>query len=282
MQYIQLEDTLKPVSELNEQNLKQYLSTHRLHQMILLLCLDGSMEITIHNQTFRMESSSLLTIYPDIEIRLEKLTSDFRCYVITIPRELLTKAFYVKHISSIENILFHSPIIRLDENGKSLLVHYFSFLTKIYEKLNGNHPEIIRCHLMSLLMSLNALYRGLDYESEDEVLSRSQIISHDFINLVRKYHAQNHQLKFYADKLCITPKHLMSVVKKHFGKNPKALIDEAIIADAQFQLRTTDLCVKQICDNLNFPNPSFFGKFFKQHVGVSPNAYRKGLDKESV
>ena len=67
----------------------------------------------------------------------------------------------------------------------------------------------------------------------------------------------------------------MFAEKKNFGKNLKALNDEAIIADAQFQLRTTDLCVKQISDNLNFPNPSFFGKFFKLHVGVSPNNYRK-------
>ena len=73
----------------------------------------------------------------------------------------------------------------------------------------------------------------------------------------------------------------MAVIKKSLGKNPKSFIDEALIADAKLQLRTTDLSVKQICDKLNFPNPSFFGKYFKQHVGMSPNVYRKGLGKES-
>lgn len=281
MEYLQLEDTLKLVSELNEKNLERYINTHRLNQMIILFCLDGSMKITIYDQTFQIESSSLITICPDLEVKLEDLTDNFRCYVITVRRDLLNKAFYVKHVSSIEDILFHSPIVQLDENGRALLVHYFSFLTQIYEKLNGNHPEIIKCHLMSLLMSLNAIYRGRDCESDTEVLSRSKIICHDFINLVRNHHAEEHQLKFYADKLFITPKHLMSVIKKHLGKNPKTLIDEAIIADAKFQLKTTDLCIKQICDMLNFPNPSFFGKFFKQHVGVSPNAYRNGVNKIS-
>ena len=96
------------------------------------------------------------------------------------------------------------------------------------------------------------------------------------MNLVRRYYAKEHQLAFYADKLCLTPKYLMSVVKKHMGYNPKKIINDALIADAKFQLETTDLCVKQICDNLYFPNPSFFGKFFKEHVGVTPKAYRDG------
>jgi AraC family transcriptional activator of pobA len=32
----------------------------------------------------------------------------------------------------------------------------------------------------------------------------------------------------------------------------------------------------EIADQLNFPTQSFFGKYFKQYVGISPKEYRKG------
>lgn len=281
MKYLAIEDTLKLVSEFNEKDMKRFITEHRLTKMIVLLCVEGEMEVSIDTKTFQLTPSSLMTVSPHLNVKLSSLSEDFRCYVITIQQELLTKAFYVKNVLSIKSILYQSPVIQLDEKAMALFVHYFAFLAQIHERLNGKHPEIIRCQLMALLMSLNALYKSHELEVSDETLTRSQIISHDFVELIRRHYAEEHQLKFYADKLCITPKHLMAVIKKSLGKNPKSFIDEALIADAKLQLRSTDLSVKQICDKLNFPSPSFFGKFFKQHVGISPNVYRKGLGKES-
>lgn len=279
MEYLAIEDTLKLVSEWNEKDMKRFITEHKLAKMIVLLCVEGEMKVSIDTKTFQLTPSSLMIVSPHLNVKLGSLSEDFRCYVITIQQELLTKAFYVKNILSIKSILYQSPVIRLDEKAMALFVHYFSFLAQIHERLKGDHPEIIRCHLMALLMSLNALYKSHEIEVFDETLTRSQIICHDFVELVRKHYAKERQLKFYAEKLFITPKHLMAVIKKNLGKNPKSFIDEALIADAKLQLKTTDLSVKQICDRLNFPNPSFFGKYFKQHVGMSPNAYRKGISK---
>lgn len=281
MKYLKIKETLRLISEFDEKDLEQFINDHKLHQMIILLCLDGQMDLSINMRTFSLQASSLITICPDLNIKLKSLTKDFRCYVVTIQRELLTNAFYVKNVTPIEPILYHNPVILLDESNMALFVQYFSFLDQINKRLKGMHPEIIRCQLMSLLMSLKAIYKGKNTGTDPEIITHAKIICHDYIKLVRQHYAHEHQLKFYANKLCLTPKYLMAVIKKHLGKNAKKFINEAIIADAKFQLKTTDLCVMQISDNLNFPNPSFFGKFFKQHVGVSPNAYRKGLDKES-
>ena len=51
-------------------------------------------------------------------------------------------------------------------------------------------------------------------------------------------------------------------------------IAEAVILDAKTQLRTSQMTVQQIANYLNFPNPSFFGRFFKKHTGMTPKAYR--------
>lgn len=274
MKYLKIKDTLKLVSEFKEKDLEQFINDHRLYDMIVLLCLDGNMEICINMKTLQLGPSSLMTIFPDANIKLGNLTEDFRCYVITIQRELLTKAFYVKNILSIQTILHQFPVIKLENKEMALFVHYFSFLAQIHERLKHTHPEIIRCHLMALLMSLNAIYKEQNVKGCNSAMTRSKIICHDFVELVRKHYTEERQLQFYADKLCITPKYLMAVIKKDLGRNPKTIIDDALITIAKHQLKTTDLSVKQICDNLNFPNPSFFGKFFKRLVGVSPKEYR--------
>lgn len=269
------------MSAVNEKDITPYANDHKLQQMVVVLCTQGELQVCIDMKNCRLKPASIMTICPDQNVRLTSLTEDFEGYVVAIQRELLASAFYVKNVTPIESILFRSPVVNLNESSMAVFALYFACLDEIVQRLRGRHPEIIRCHLMSLLMSLKAIYREREVDEEEETLTRSKIICHDFVQLVRRHYAEQHQLKFYADRLCVTPKHLMAVVKKELQKNPKRFIDEAIIADAKYQLMTTDLSMKQICDNLNFPNPSFFGKFFKQHVGVSPNTYRKEGVKSS-
>lgn len=51
-------------------------------------------------------------------------------------------------------------------------------------------------------------------------------------------------------------------------------IDHFVINDALFLLKNSDRSIQQIAYDLNFPNQSFFGKFFKAYVGCSPNSFR--------
>ncbi|MDR2084403.1 MAG: helix-turn-helix domain-containing protein [Bacteroidales bacterium] len=40
-------------------------------------------------------------------------------------------------------------------------------------------------------------------------------------------------------------------------------------------LKSTELSIQEISNELNFPNPSFFCKYFKSRVGMSPKEYRE-------
>ena len=80
---------------------------------------------------------------------------------------------------------------------------------------------------------------------------------------------------FYADQLFLTPKHLSRVIKEVSGRSAGEWIDEQVILEAKARLKTSSLTVQEISDQLGFPNQSFFGKYFKRHVGMSPSDYRK-------
>jgi len=82
----------------------------------------------------------------------------------------------------------------------------------------------------------------------------------------------------FANMLNVTPKYLSKCVKDESGRLPLDLIHETTINTIRQQLRYSNMTVKEICTQLDFPNLSFFGKFVKEHLGMSPTSYRqKGL-----
>jgi AraC-like DNA-binding protein len=84
-------------------------------------------------------------------------------------------------------------------------------------------------------------------------------------------------VNWYANRLCVTPKYLSTVCKQVSGKTAFEWINEYVGVDIKHMLKNTNLSIKEITDELNFPNMSFFGKYCRNHFGISPSEYRKQL-----
>ena len=81
-------------------------------------------------------------------------------------------------------------------------------------------------------------------------------------------------ISFYAENLFLTPRYLSTLIKETSGKTVMEWVNEAVIQEAKLMLCHTDKLVYQIADELNFPNASFFCKFFHRMTGKTPNGYR--------
>jgi AraC-like DNA-binding protein len=104
--------------------------------------------------------------------------------------------------------------------------------------------------------------------------SRRVIYTHEFVRLVRKFFRQERTVKFYADKLCISPKYLSLVIKESTGRSAAEIIDEYVVLEAKNMLRFSSKNVQQVAYDLNFPNQSSFGKYFKHQTGMSPSEFQ--------
>ena len=82
-------------------------------------------------------------------------------------------------------------------------------------------------------------------------------------------------VKWYANELCLTPKHLSTSIQQVSGKTANQWIDEMTLQEVCRQLKFTNRSIQEIAYDLNFPNQSFFGKYFKHHIGCSPGVYRQ-------
>ena len=105
--------------------------------------------------------------------------------------------------------------------------------------------------------------------------SREQRLFADFIQLVSEYAPEHHTIDFYASRLCITPRYLSTMVKQASGRSAKQWIDEALVTRIKIDLLHTMKPITRICDDMNFPNPSFLTKFFKRMTGKTPSQFRQ-------
>ena len=110
---------------------------------------------------------------------------------------------------------------------------------------------------------------------DDDVIS----MGGTFIRLVEQNYINHRDLKFYAEQLSLTPKHISLVVKQSSGKSATEWIEKYVTLDAITQLTSTDKSIKEIAYDLGFPSQSFFGKYFCRVVGISPAEYRKAHKK---
>ena len=104
--------------------------------------------------------------------------------------------------------------------------------------------------------------------------SRPQQIANGFMSMVKKHFRHQHSLDFYANELCVTPKYLTTTVKSETGVNAKEWISRYLILEAQALLKSTDLTIQQISEELGFSSQDVFGKYFKHHTGISAKEYR--------
>ncbi len=107
-------------------------------------------------------------------------------------------------------------------------------------------------------------------------LSREQRVFTDFVQLVSRYATQEHNIDFYAQHLFLSPRYMSTLVKQVSGKAAKQWIDDAIITRVKVELRHTNKSAAEIADEMNFPNPSFFCKYFKRMTGMTTQVFREG------
>jgi AraC family transcriptional activator of pobA len=154
-----------------------------------------------------------------------------------------------------------------------------ALLQTIEQKYDAPHAyreEILRSLIHILLHETAPIYSA-QHTLPSTILTRSQLIAASFKHLVNTHYTTERSLAFYADKLCISPKHLAETVREATGKRAAEWLAEAVLLEARVLLQNPALTIAQIADTLHFADQSTFGRFFRNNTGVSPASYRQRL-----
>ena len=175
--------------------------------------------------------------------------------------------------------LYNNPV---NEIPADALRHLQIFYT-ILHKAASDEENPFRLQVIENL--IRVFYYGgisnLEQTNNSIPTSKNNIVRR-FMDLVQEHYREERLIGFYADKLCITPKYLSKLVKENTGRSAGEWIDSHVILEARAMLQSSDMTIQQIAASLNFPNQSFFGKYFKRATGLSPKQYRssKGATNE--
>ena len=175
-------------------------------------------------------------------------------------------------------------IVTMDEDGILFYTHFYDMLTLAIEKGKENpyHTEIIQSLLRSAILGLCGTMKWMLSQNDNQLsiinyqLSTSKSHFQRFLDLLHSTEVKHRTVEAYANDLYISPKYLTTICKKNSGKTANEWITEHVLEDIRYYLKQTDLSIKQICNQLGFPNPSFFGKYVKDHFGMTPMEFRKG------
>ncbi len=131
--------------------------------------------------------------------------------------------------------------------------------------------------LIGLLFKENRIKMRVNYLTERTCIYKSsgEALCARFMELLSAHYKRERYVAFYASKLCVSSKYLTTVVTKFSGKSPREWIKNETIREIEWMLRYTQISIKEIAYRFNFPNQSFFGKYFKSQKGVSPKRYRE-------
>lgn len=246
----------------------------RLKAEIFVLCMDGSIDASINLSEYIIKKNDFVTLSPGSIIQINRIEGNLKLYFMVFSSEFINGLNKNKSIIDLIYITKNHPVLSLPEEFASIYEEFFLLMMKVYYKKHSPYnPEILKCMLLSILYRLSDMYH--DQPARKETFSsRSEEICKTFGHLVIQHYTQERNVSYYAKKMGITPAHLSNTVKNMTGKTVMDFISEVVIVDAKAQLKSTNLPIREIAYSLNFPNVSFFGKYFKRLTGMTPQQYR--------
>lgn len=246
----------------------------RLKCEMFVLCLSGEVNALVNLNEIQVHPNDVITLMPGSIFQINEIQGDLKIYFLGFSSEFIERS---RHSHSLLDAIFLTlgrPAIPLKPQGAVIMEKYLQMLIAMYEGFNEKIRHEIAPNLYAdIHTGISILYQTRQYDKI--TLSKSEQLCRSFMQLVTQHYNQTRNVNWYAKQLNITHAHLCSVVKQITGKTCADVIASMVIMDAKSQLKSTKLTIQAIADSLNFANISFFGKYFKRHVGISPMEYRK-------
>lgn len=243
--------------------------------VLFAICIGGTGRLKINFKEYELKRHSTITILPHFVTELLERSDDFVVEFLIFSTDFITQIPKPSNFDISKNII-QNPCIEVSNEQAQILLDFHSFIVKQYQRVD--HPfrtELAKRLLGSLLTEVGGIYSKLGSSSNNIASNHQEEIMYDFFKLLLEHHRTERSLSFYANKMCITPKYLSTVIKRTSGRTAFSWINDAIISSSKYMLKTSSMTILQISEELTFPNPSFFGRFFKKYTGMTPLQYRK-------
>ena len=252
---------------------------HKFDFFMFVKHTEGSAVVKIDMAEFVLDKPcNFIKLGPGQIVSIEKVSEDFDAEIILMSKRFVEglMVFVNGSIPMRFNVSRGVPVEHIDD-GESEISYVSNIIYKAVRNIlkdTGNpfRLQVVQHIIMALFYSSESVR---ELETNDVARSNADVITKEFLKHVKENFRRERQLQFYADLLCITPRYLSRVVKECTGASAAEWIERSVVLEARALLKSTNMTVQQISDELNFPSQTFFGKYFKRRVGMSHKEYRR-------
>ena len=247
----------------------------RMGCKLFALCTQGKAQYSVDTVEYTVYANDMMIISEGQITDDVMLSRDFNGMGIIVSDDFFNEI--VKDVHELSTLFLFTranPVCHLTQQECDNIVDYFRMLKQKTDDLKHHfRRETVRSLLTTMIYDLsNIIFRMQN--TVDRRQTRGEAIFTQFLQLVELNFRHERRVSWYAKQLCISPKYLSEIIKQVSRRTPNDWIDNFVTLEIRVLLRNSTKSIKEIAQELNFPNQSFFGKFFKEQVGVSPSQYR--------
>ena len=255
---------------------------------ILFFCTEGRAQFEYDGNVVHLQKNDFFLYMVHSTMCNFLTSSDFNCRQIWFTRSELwsIESYNLISVADMSLLKLH-PVVHLDDDDVKLCDTYFQLLcSRIKSSTSVLTSYIVRSLFGTIMLELLAIMRRATEQDvgpvPQEVLTPSlhkKRIIDDFMRLVEQSDGRVRRVDEFASQLNITPRYLSTILKEVMNRRPSTYIQLYTLKAIEHRLRFTDMTMQEISHDLNFPNPSFFGKYCKEHLGMTPLEYRMKYNK---
>ena len=270
---VYLDDDLLLTEHINEAPMPT--EPRRMNFILIGLCTRGQVVYRVDTQEQIINPGDLLVVSERHVVDHYQPSPNMEglCIILSMPffHEIIQN---VRDVSQLFLLSRSHPVMTLQQKDIDTFKAYFNTIKeKIGDKTNHFRRDLIRTLLLAMSYDLsNVIYREQNSPARQ---TRADVIFTQFIKLVENHCKQERRVSWYAQQLGITAKYLSETVKASSAHTPNEWIDNYVLMELRLLLKNSTKTIKEIAWELNFPNQSFLGKYFKERMGISPKEYRK-------
>lgn len=248
----------------------------KLEHFTFLFIQRGTAQVELDFCTYTLEKGQRIVLGADFYFQCLEASADFTVSYITFSQTIfheITLPFDSSFFAFLNKYPLSPP---LSQEKKERVCRMMQFVYYIYEeKEHTFRLPIFKNCLQNFLMDIYDKTKAQFLHRNASNTTRQEELLEKFIALTFQHSGIRRNVQFYADQLCITTRYLSSILQSQTGHSPKEVIDTRCIQEIKMLLRTTNKSMQEIASQLNFPDQSFFTRYFKKHTGMAPAIYRK-------
>lgn len=248
----------------------------RMQCLFVALCTKGTARYIVDSVEHSVKAGDLVIVNQGRVVYGCAMSPDCRGIGIAISYDMFNETIKGVHeLSSLFLFARNHPVFSMP-GGKAAFIRdtFARMRAKVDEEGNHFRREMVQSLFLTMVYEMCDVIYCVQSQA-DERHTRADEIFTQFILLVEKHFRSERRVGWYSEQLCISPKYLSETVKAVSRRTPNEWIDAYVTMELRMLLRNTQCSIKQIAQELHFANQSFLGKYFKEHVGMSPSEYRR-------